>query len=65
MVVVLVSVAIKAPQETAAHAAGDEVKSAGLARRHEIQSGGSHVPMLGASLSDWDQISLILGSEKF
>ena len=57
--------AIKAPQETAAHTARNEVKGAGLARRHEIASGGSHVLMMGEILRDWDQISLSLGSQQF
>ena len=58
MVIVLISVGIDAPQKTAPHTARDDVKGAGLARWHEVRSGGGHAAMLRPRNGDCYQISL-------
>ncbi len=63
MVIVLLRIRIEPPQKTAPHTARDEVESAGLARRHEIASGGGHAGMITTWRGDSDQITLGLESE--
>jgi len=46
MVIVLIGVGIDAPQKSAPHTARDNVKSASVARRHEVRSGGGHAAMM-------------------
>ena len=64
LVIVLIGVGIEAPQKTAPHTARNNVKSAGLARWHEVRSGGGHLAMLPARQDECYQISLRLGLAK-
>jgi|GEM_PF-5852564 len=64
LVIVLIGVGIDAPQKSAPHTARVDVKSAGLARWHEVRSGGGHAAMLAAGQGDSTQISLSLGQGK-
>jgi len=48
------------PQKAAPHTARGDVKSAGLARRHEGASGGGHAGILTVWPADRYQISLSL-----
>ena len=64
LVIVLIGIGIDAPQKTAPYTARVDVKSAGLARWHEVRSGGGHWAMLPARQDECHQIRLRLGLAK-